>query len=64
MQLHLGQRVIATDDLRFGIFTNVPQGMLGTVIEIAGIFSTKCVVHWDNGQLGEVHPDLIAPAGR
>jgi hypothetical protein len=64
MRIGPGQRVIATDNLRFGLFTSVPQGMTGTIIEVGGFFTTKYYVQWDNGEHGEVASNLVAPIRR
>lgn len=61
MKLEPGQRVIAIDNLSFGLMTSIPRGMTGTIIEVGGLFSTRCYVQWDNGEHGEVAGDLVAP---
>lgn len=61
MKLGPGQRVIATANLSFGLFTSVPKGMTGTIIEVGGFFTTKCYVQWDNGEHREVPGNLLAP---
>jgi len=64
VKLGPGQRVIATANLRFGLFTSVPQGMTGTIVEVGGFFTTRCYVQWDNGEQGEVAGNLLAPIRR
>src|SRR5699024_12428846 len=62
MRFFVHQRVFATENLRFGILTNIPRCTPGTIVDITGMFANTCLVRWDNGYTGQVKPERLIPA--
>ena len=59
--IKLGDRVIATEGIGGIIFTHVPQGTRGVVVEDRGGWFTRYyVVEFDNGEVETCSEDQIA----